>query len=138
MNKLFMLIKEHLQKNDALVLVTVTESSGSVPRGKGARMLVGKDEDAAPIRLWGSIGGGITEHLAIEEAGALLWCGIEAQCCYIAPNENEVNKKNESQYCQIAPNETIINSPALTGRGIKLSPRIKNYSFFSLKTKPFL
>jgi len=35
-------------------------------------MLVGQGADGAGLRLWGSIGGGLTEHLAIEEAGKLL------------------------------------------------------------------
>ncbi|MCL2763621.1 MAG: XdhC/CoxI family protein [Treponema sp.] len=70
--ELLQLIKERLSKNEPLVLVTVTQSSGSVPRGAGARMLVGKGKYGAGLRLWGSIGGGITEHRAIAEAGSLL------------------------------------------------------------------
>jgi len=80
MNDLLILLKERLQLNEPLVLVTITKSSGSTPRGEGARMLVGAlkganeaaESSAHPVRLWGSIGGGITEHLAIEEAGKLL------------------------------------------------------------------
>ena len=71
MNELLDLIKERFALNEPLILVTITESAGSVPRGKGARMLVGKGDGSAR-RLWGSIGGGLTEHLAIEEAGRLL------------------------------------------------------------------
>ena len=74
MKDLFLLIKNNLLKNEPLVLVTVIASSGSTPRGVGARMLVGKGPNQMPIRLWGSIGGGQSEHLAIEEAGALLRC----------------------------------------------------------------
>jgi len=40
-------------------------------------MLVGKGNDGAGLRLWGSIGGGVPEHLAIKEAGLLLQKGGE-------------------------------------------------------------
>ena len=66
--ELFMLIKERLLLKETLVLVTVTESAGSTPRGVGACMLVGK----GPVRLWGSIGGGLPEHYAVLEAGRIL------------------------------------------------------------------
>ena len=71
MKELFLLIRERLNKNESIVLVTITNSSGSVPRGAGARMLVGRSGDKA-LQLWGSIGGGTPEHLATEEAGGLL------------------------------------------------------------------
>ena len=92
MKELFLLIKEKLQKQEPLVLVTLTESSGSAPRGAGARMLVGYDSmrhhGQFHKRLWGSIGGGLPEHLAIEEAGKLL-CGGEAfeKKYLLRPNE---------------------------------------------------
>jgi len=70
--ELLTLIQERLHKKEDSVLVTVTGSSGSVPRRTGAMMLVGEGVEAAPVRLWGSIGGGLTEHLAIEEAGKIL------------------------------------------------------------------
>jgi len=35
-------------------------------------MLVGKGTDGAAVRLWGSIGGGLSEYRAIEEAGKIL------------------------------------------------------------------
>jgi len=35
-------------------------------------MLVGKGTDGAAVRLWGSIGGGLCEYRAIEEAGKIL------------------------------------------------------------------
>lgn len=72
MKELLLMIKERLIAGEHLVLVTVKESSGSVPRGAGARMLVGQGADSKPVRLWGSIGGGLTEHLAVEEAGQFL------------------------------------------------------------------
>ena len=72
MKELFVLIKDRLLNNEPVVLVTITGSSGSTPRGAGARMLVGKGKDSLGTRLWGSIGGGTSEYLAIEEAGDLL------------------------------------------------------------------
>jgi xanthine dehydrogenase accessory factor len=70
--ELFFIIKERLLRKESLVLVTVIETSGSTPRGAGARMLVGGLPGEAAARLWGSIGGGLPESLAIEEASALL------------------------------------------------------------------
>jgi len=90
MNDLLLLLKERLQLNEPLVLVTITESSGSTPRGEGARMLVGAGRGAGSksVRLWGSIGGGITEHLAIEEAGKLLQnSGAETKKYLLHPGE---------------------------------------------------
>jgi len=74
MKDLLSLIKERLLANESLVLVTILESSGSTPRKAGARMLAGKEAGAA-VRLWGSIGGGLPEHLALEEAASLLKSG---------------------------------------------------------------
>ena len=70
MKEFFLLVKERLLKREPLVLVTITGSSGSSPRGAGARMLVGKGSGGGAL-LWGSIGGGLPEHLAIEEAAQL-------------------------------------------------------------------
>ena len=54
---MFNIIHERLTAGEALVLVTVTASSGATPRGPGARMLVGKEG-----RLYGTIGGGAVEY----------------------------------------------------------------------------
>lgn len=51
----------------SLVLATMIDQSGSVPRKAGARMLVGPDG-----ALWGSVGGGLHEAEAITLAGRLL------------------------------------------------------------------
>ena len=82
MNELFLLIREYLISKVPVVLVTVTESSGSVPRGAGARMLVGKGPGETTTRLWGTIGGGLPEHLAIEEAGRFLRDAKEAPAAF--------------------------------------------------------
>ena len=50
-------MEELLACGEALVLVTVTASTGATPRGTGARMLVGKNG-----RICGTIGGGAVEY----------------------------------------------------------------------------
>lgn len=67
MKQLFTEMKNRLENGEDLVFVTVVASSGSTPRGAGARMLVGKEG-----RIYGTIGGGMVEHrsiaLAVETA----------------------------------------------------------------------
>lgn len=63
MQKLFAEMKTRLTNNEDLVLVTVVASSGSTPRGSGARMLVGNEG-----RVYGTIGGGMVEHRSIQLA----------------------------------------------------------------------
>jgi len=58
-----------LREGVALCLVTVAESTGSVPGPVGARMVV------LPSSIHGTIGGGALEKFAIEEARALLEAG---------------------------------------------------------------
>ncbi len=48
-------------------VVVVTDVKGSVPRERGARMIIADGEV-----VWGTIGGGKLEHLAIEHARELL------------------------------------------------------------------
>ena len=43
MRTLFQTIKQQFLEGNDLVLVSVTASSGSTPRGAGSRMLVGKN-----------------------------------------------------------------------------------------------
>ena len=59
MRTLFQTIKQQFLKGNDLVLVSVTASSGSTPRGAGSRMLVGKNG-----RISGTIGGGAVEYRA--------------------------------------------------------------------------
>lgn len=63
MKQLFTEMKKRLEGGESLVLVTVVASSGSTPRGAGARMLVGKEG-----RIYGTIGGGMVEHRSISLA----------------------------------------------------------------------
>lgn len=67
MKKLFELLSEILAGGKDAVLVTVVASSGSTPRGAGARMLV-TDEG----RIYGTIGGGAVEYRAQQVAGEVL------------------------------------------------------------------
>ncbi len=59
MRTLFQTIKQQFLEENDLVLVSVTASSGSTPRGAGSRMLVGKSG-----RISGTIGGGAVEYRA--------------------------------------------------------------------------
>lgn len=67
MRKLFQLLGETLNKKEDAVLVTVVASSGSTPRGAGARMLITKEG-----RLRGTIGGGAVEYKSEERAREVL------------------------------------------------------------------
>lgn len=63
MRMLFQLLEETLKKGEDTVLVTIVASSGSTPRGDGARMLVTRAG-----RIGGTIGGGAVEYRSEEVA----------------------------------------------------------------------
>lgn len=65
--RLFELLKEEMEAGNGITMVSVTGSSGSTPRGAGARMLVGKQG-----RLYGTIGGGAVEYLCQQKAQEVL------------------------------------------------------------------
>ena len=67
MRNMFRTIREKLPSGEDLVLVTIIASSGSTPRGAGARMLVG-----AEGRLCGTIGGGNVEYRSEKIASDVL------------------------------------------------------------------
>jgi xanthine dehydrogenase accessory factor len=67
MRNMFKRMAENLAAGEDLVLVTVIASSGSTPRGSGARMLVGKKG-----RLAGTIGGGAVEYRSEQIAAEIL------------------------------------------------------------------
>ncbi|MBE0577078.1 MAG: XdhC family protein [Desulfuromonadales bacterium] len=56
-------LDEIRRKDQLAVLVTVTKSTGSTPRKQGAKMIV-----LADGTFYGTIGGGVVEHYALEEA----------------------------------------------------------------------
>ena len=60
-------IKKHMEQGEDLVLAVVGETEGSVPRGKGAAMLIGSSGI-----LKGSIGGGALEAAVLRAGGECL------------------------------------------------------------------
>lgn len=67
MRDMFKLMRQSLVAGEDLVLVTVIASSGSTPRGSGARMLVEKNG-----RIAGTIGGGAVEYKSEQIAAEIL------------------------------------------------------------------
>ena len=67
MRELFHRLTEELKEGNNAVLVTIVASSGSTPRGAGARMLV-----TARGRLCGTIGGGAVEYRSEQIAREVL------------------------------------------------------------------
>jgi len=66
-------IVNRLARGKATVLLTVVQAEGSVPRGAGAKMLVGLNGVVA-----GTIGGGNFEHEMVTKAAAVLQTGRPA------------------------------------------------------------
>jgi xanthine dehydrogenase accessory factor len=64
MKKLINILKEQVDCGNPSVLVTVVNVSGSAPQQIGAKMLV----SISGKRLWGTIGGGTIENLALDQA----------------------------------------------------------------------
>ncbi len=64
MKKLIQQICTTLNDGEDLVLVTISSQSGSTPRLAGAKMIIRRDG-----RIAGTIGGGLVEAMAMEEAG---------------------------------------------------------------------
>ena len=67
MKKLFDALRDALSRGEDAVLVTIVASSGSAPRGTGARMLV-----TARGRVCGTIGGGAVEYKGEQIAAEIL------------------------------------------------------------------
>lgn len=74
MRNMLKTIGEYLLSGEALVLVTVTASSGATPRGAGARMLVGRKG-----RICGTIGGGAVEYRSEQIALQVLEKKVSGQ-----------------------------------------------------------
>ena len=74
MKQMLGIMENRLERGEALVLVTVTASSGATPRGAGARMLVSKDG-----RLCGTIGGGAVEYRSEQIALQVLAKQVSGQ-----------------------------------------------------------
>lgn len=67
MRTMFKIMAEKLRAGESLVTVSVVASSGSTPRGAGARMLIGKDG-----RIAGTVGGGAVEFRSEKIAAEML------------------------------------------------------------------
>ncbi len=83
MKQLFQTMAEQLRQGNDVVLVSVVASSGSTPRGSGAKMLINKDG-----RLIGTIGGGAVEYRSEQIAAQVL-----------------ENKKSRTEFFRLKPNE---------------------------------
>lgn len=71
MKKLFQTIREALSRGERAALCMVIDSSGSAPRGAGAKLAVFEDGS-----VLGTVGGGKVEALAMEQAGLCLQNGV--------------------------------------------------------------
>lgn len=67
MRELIEILRRELEEGRDTLMVNVISSSGSVPRGAGAKMLIGREG-----RIYGSIGGGALEYSAEKKAMELL------------------------------------------------------------------
>jgi xanthine dehydrogenase accessory factor len=67
MKTLFQILQHTLENNKDAVLVSVVASSGSTPRGAGAKMLVTEKG-----RIYGTIGGGAVEYKSEQIASEVL------------------------------------------------------------------
>ncbi len=76
-------IKTQLEAGQDLVLVTIIASSGSTPRGPGARMLVGHEG-----RICGTIGGGAVEYRAQQIARQVLEQKQPCDHAFLLTHEN--------------------------------------------------
>ena len=84
MRNLFAALRDALASGQDAVLVTVVASSGSTPRGAGARMVV-----TGQGRLCGTIGGGAVEYRSQQVAQELLRTG-GAHLEHFRLHENQV------------------------------------------------
>lgn len=85
MKKLFEIMDRELKAGNDITMVSVTATSGSTPRGSGARMIVGKEG-----RIYGTIGGGAVEYTSEQKALEVL----ENKKSY---NHSYMLRKNEIQ-----------------------------------------
>lgn len=83
MRKLFKEMHNQLAAGNDVVLVSVIASSGSTPRGTGAKMLINKDG-----RLIGTVGGGAVEYHSEQIAAQVL-----------------AEKKSQAEFFRLKPNE---------------------------------
>lgn len=83
MKELFQKITDALRRGENVVLCSILASSGSAPRGAGAKMAVFSDG-----RTFGTIGGGAVERIAAEQAMQAHKTGASyCQAFCLAPNQ---------------------------------------------------
>ena len=83
MKELFEQILHALERGENVVLCSILASSGSAPRGAGAKMAVFPDGTAL-----GTIGGGAVERIAQQQALELFRTGASyCQAFCLAPNQ---------------------------------------------------
>ena len=83
MKNLFLTMVQALERGENVVLCSILASSGSAPRGAGAKMAVFPDGTTQ-----GTIGGGAVERIAAEQAMALFETGASyCQAFCLAPNQ---------------------------------------------------
>jgi len=126
MKKFFELLNDELTAGRDIAMVSVTASSGSTPRGAGARMIVGEKG-----RIYGTIGGGSVEYICQQKAQDVLKtkksfnerymlrkneiqdlgmiCGGDVACFfqYISSGDTTVRKVVESILTAFENNEDI-------------------------------
>lgn len=83
MRKLFKEMAKQMTAGNDVVLVSVIASSGSTPRGTGAKMLINKDG-----RVIGTVGGGAVEYHSEQIAAQVL-----------------ASKKSKTEFFRLKPNE---------------------------------
>ena len=83
MIQLFESVKSAMERGENVVLCSILASSGSAPRGAGAKMAVFQDGQTL-----GTIGGGAVERIAARQATELFQTGASyCQAFCLAPNQ---------------------------------------------------
>lgn len=118
MRNLFRLLHNTLSQNQDAVLVTVVASSGSTPRGAGARMLITKDG-----RLAGTIGGGAVEYRSEQLAQTVLQ-QKNSRMEYFQLHKNQV--QDLGMICGGDVNVYFQYIPAADSRTLALTERIES------------
>ena len=91
MRELFQCLRARMDAGQDTVMATVIASSGEVPRGPGARMLVGENG-----RIWGTVGGGTVEYRSEQIGMEVLRTGTSQQKNFcLNPN----NAENPGMVC---------------------------------------
>ncbi|MBO9099132.1 MULTISPECIES: xanthine dehydrogenase accessory protein XdhC [unclassified Rhizobium] len=108
-----------LAQNPAAVLIEITGTQGSVPRETGTFMLVSQHD------IWGTIGGGQFEFLAIANARAMLGGGgIEVMDIPLGPEIGQCCGGRTQLRCRLASAETIADLHRRLDREAEAFPQV--------------